>query len=469
MTNNKELTTMKEKKEELKRKTNDLVSKDKELFDNLTKPEITEIKTKRAKKFRSENSWLLRDTVIERCKELFKDPNFKWTKEMANDIIRVGHVMYFWSVHDRFQWLDKETAMNLLKHNNSAVLWYISAFDNLDEEIALESLGHYTDPRQEFDMIVNNINKFKWLKLDKSFALKLIEAGKARCFSANIDRFDSTGFDKDFALKLLKAKNLHTFNHYGNISNIMTNINKFEWLKANTDFANEVIEAGECSYIVENPEKFEWFSLNKDVALKLIERKEFYLLLRNLRKFKWLDKDIAFKIIASCDDFSLNQGDYQKQNLWELIVENHDVFDGLKVDEELAICMLDHQRNIVFNRTIGKFQKLDKTSALKCIKNSGRSWFMEKKANYFNGMDRDVAVALMDSNIYEAQNILDRLSIFGDTTPNKIAHYLKNKNQTYSLTSKLSKCVWLDTEIKKWLIESWHQKDVDEYPMAFAA
>ena len=182
-----------------------------------------------------------------------------------------------------------------------------------------------------------------------------------------------------------------------------------------------------------------------------------------------MDKDIAFKIIASCDDFSLNQGDYQKQNLWELIVENHDVFDGLKVDEELAICMLDHQRNIVFNRTIGKFQKLDKTSALKCIKNSGRSWFMEKKANYFNGMDRDVAVALMDSSIYEAINILDRLSIFEDTTPNKIAHYLKNKNQTYSLTSKLSKCVWLDTEIKKWLIESWHQKDVDEYPMAFVA
>ena len=30
-----------------------------------------------------------------------------------------------------------------------------------NEEIALESLGHYTDPRQEFDMIINNINKFK--------------------------------------------------------------------------------------------------------------------------------------------------------------------------------------------------------------------------------------------------------------------------------------------------------------------
>lgn len=83
-------------------------------------------------------------------------------------------------------------------------------------------------------------------------------------------------------------------------------------------------------------------------------------------------------------------------------------------------------------------------------------------------MDWDVAVALMDSSQFEATNILSNLSMFGDTTPNKIAHYLKKRDMTYPLTSGLSKCSWLDAEIKQWLIASWKQKDVDAYPQAFA-
>ena len=186
-----------------------------------------------------------------------------------------------------------------------------------------------------------------------------------------------------------------------------------------------------------------------------------------------MDKDIALKIIANSDDFSLGQGDYTKQNLWELIVENYDVFDGLKIDEELAIWMLDHKREIVFGRTIGKFQGLGKAAALKYIKNNGYFQFMEKESRHFKWMDRDVAVALMDSSIYEAQDILDNLGRFQNTTPNKVAHYIKDKKDQYynakTIINHIDKYSWLDAEIKAWFISDGHQKEVERHPEAFAA
>ena len=135
--------------------------------------------------------------------------------------------------------------------------------------------------------------------------------------------------------------------------------------------------------------------------------------------------------------------------------------------------MLDHKREIVFGRTIGKFQGLGKAAALKYIKNNGYFQFMEKESRHFKWMDRDVAVALMDSSIYEVQEILDNLGRFQNTTPNKVAHYIKDKKDQYynaeTIINHIDKYSWLDTEIKAWFISDGHQKEVERHPEAFAA
>ncbi len=470
MANENDLLALREKREGIKKKTNELVSKDAELFANLTKSEITEIKKNRAKKFRSENSFDLKYAKEERYKEMVNNPDFKWTKKIADEIIDAG-LAYNVLPFNKIKWLlDKDNAMKLIAdgHQNT-VLEHLDSFEDgsLDEAVALKSLGTLVDKKKEFSYIVEHLNKFNGLSLNKDFALKLINHREKTidrridsCFAQNIDCF--TGLDKEVALQLLTTSSEYSAPY------ILDSIDKFDWLKADADFANKIINANEWWVVVANPEKFEWFLLNKDIALKLIEQKDFYLLLKNLSKFTWLDKDIAFKIIESCDDFSLNQGDYTKPNLWCLIVENADLFKWLEANDELAEWLIDHNRMIVFNRTISKFKNLDKNAALKFVKRSWWFQFFEKYARYFNNMDWDVAVALMDSSEFEATNILGRLKAFWDTTSNKIAHYLKERNTTYPLTSGLSNCTWLDAEIKQWLIDSWKQKDVDEYPQAFA-
>ncbi|MEI7810419.1 MAG: hypothetical protein WCI41_02560 [bacterium] len=90
MANENDLLALREKREGIKKKTNELVSKDAELFANLTKSEITEIKKNRAKKFRSENSFDLKYAKEERYKEMVNNPDFKWTKKIADEIIDAG-------------------------------------------------------------------------------------------------------------------------------------------------------------------------------------------------------------------------------------------------------------------------------------------------------------------------------------------------------------------------------------------
>lgn len=75
-----ELNNHAELKAELKAKTNELVSQDKELFANLSKEEITEKKKERAKEFREENRELIdRNKImflIKEYKELIKEKPF---------------------------------------------------------------------------------------------------------------------------------------------------------------------------------------------------------------------------------------------------------------------------------------------------------------------------------------------------------------------------------------------------------
>ena len=94
-------------------------------------------------------------------------------------------------------------------HQNT-VLEHLDSFEDgsLDEAVALKSLGTLVDKKKEFSYIVEHLNKFNGLSLNKDFALKLINHREKTidrridsCFAQNIDCF--TGLDKEVALQLL--------------------------------------------------------------------------------------------------------------------------------------------------------------------------------------------------------------------------------------------------------------------------
>ena len=183
-----------------------------------------------------------------------------------------------------FKYLDSTVAKKFIEAGGTLlVASYLERFrGGLDLDIANQLID------QEYEEAVStNLNSF--YRLDKSCALKLVNAGYGESVCDHPDRFESSVFNLDFALELIEAGCGKWF---------VKILDEFQGLD-NEKIINKLIETNQGECVLHNRGLYEAVDHRK-LALKLCDYNYGDIVAHNLQQFQGIDhNEIAIRLVKT--------------------------------------------------------------------------------------------------------------------------------------------------------------------------
>lgn len=274
---------------------------------------------------------------------------------------------------NKFKGLKSEIAGLLIDRGITSPFDYSTgAFEALGQDIALKLIERGIVKWAQF-----GINNFRGLTSE--IAMKLIEQNEVWGVANNPDKFEGFKADRSLAFILIK---------HGGAGAVLKNLDKFEGLKADTALAMQMIEFGDtkagptsennASAIVENLDKFEGLAVDAELAMKLIEHGGAFKVGFNVEKFMGLtaDANLALKIIefggeAGAQAIFFNHNKFKnltrevalrlaETSHYSIVLDHTKDFEGLKLDSEIAMKMINGKGASSVAYNLDKFEELSK-------------------------------------------------------------------------------------------------------------
>jgi len=375
--------------------------------------------------------------------------------EIANKLLNKG---YFSAVSlniDKFPDIDNLNLLNKLIEigNPQAVASNVTIIRNVGPDVVAEILL-----KNGFELdLLNNINNFPGLMLDKEIADKLIESGNIRVVVENLDRF--TDLDTDEVIKKLVEKKLHyiIIENYEKISPATAQevVDKYieegngeelldmefentqsRELVLNKSTAYKLVETGQGKIVAQNIKKFSGIN-ESDIANKLINSGQERSLLFNLDKFSELDPTIADKLMDKEHKVGL-------LNLRENIDKFKDIDLNKFVDKIMTLG--EYGDEIAYN--LVKFKGLNQreffNKLLKSKKTNGIRYFIE---NFYDLNPKEITeVANILINSGEIRLIADFLNKFPEIDQNEVAEKIIETGNIMPIVKNIGKFRKLNKE-----------------------
>src|SRR3989339_898654 len=300
----------------------------------------------------------------------------------------------------------------------------------------------FSDDSEKIKYFFDNFRRFE--NLNKKIAYKMIHLEVSNLIFENEEKFPGLIFDKKFAIEMAFHNQA-----YG----VIVNIEKFIDLDKEVAYvliSNEVYP----KTIVENIKEFKNLEFNKEFANKLINVEECQFFIDNIEKFTGLDREVADNMI--------------RQGFGYFVIENKNIFDGLELDEDLALLLIhcDGKNILMENREKFTNVNFNKDFLLKAIKYNSRDFFIDY-IDQFTGLDKEVSLALIES--YNTQCVINNKDKFAGLELNKeIAILLIKTHQSQVLIDNVNEFNNLDKEIAVVLIKAGHTEQVIKNKDKFA-
>jgi len=295
MTNSKNRAEL---KAQLKAKTATLVSRDKELFANLSKSEITEIKKERANEFRDKNRELI-DELKTKENEGLSEIYWKLNKEDVETLIENSWDLII--IEDNFKKIkleefDKEEIENLMLNVLDGYLGWKKYIYNIRWDVS-SIIERLYQSGKLVSYFINNMVKIKWID-HKKLVENLIKYGAYKPLLDNLEKLEWIDRKEivDMLMEVIVSEDIGE-NNFDLLSEIANHLEKLEWVINHKKLA----ELMTCHFyvinLVHNLEKFEWIDYKK-LAEDLIKKDLGCRVADYIDKFIWVDrKEVADKIM----------------------------------------------------------------------------------------------------------------------------------------------------------------------------